>query len=133
MTTTSSTTAPSIATSSSSAPQPITAYYHMSGSPINQQHTEDSWWRRPESLIAIMGMALTGVIGYFTSAWTVKDSISQLTSQVSVLQEKVTNVSEKITELKASTNGIPVIEKEIAVIQTKLETQSKTIDGLHKK
>jgi len=133
MTTPPSNTAPSITTGSSSAPQPTTAYYPLPGIPPTNQHIEDSWWRRPESLIAIMGMALTGVIGYFTSAWTVKDSISQLTSHVSVLQEKVTHVSEKVTELKTSTNGIPAIEKEIAVIQTKLETQSKTIDGMHKK
>jgi hypothetical protein len=50
-----------------------------------------------------------------------------------VLQEKVAHVSEKVVELKASTNGIPALEKEIAVIQTKLETQSKAIDGIHKK
>jgi hypothetical protein len=134
MTAPSSTTAPSIATGSSSAPQPTAAYYYpLTGISTAQHHNEDSWWRRPESLIAVMGMALTGVIGYFASAWTVKDSISQLTSQVSVLQEKVAHVSEKVVELKASTNGIPALEKEIAVIQTKLETQSKAIDGIHKK
>ncbi|SFU32397.1 hypothetical protein SAMN05216339_101342 [Nitrosomonas eutropha] len=117
---------------SSSSPGPIGA---VPPTPLvgTQGNSEDSWWKKPEALIAMMGMALTGVIGYFSSSWTVKESVSRLSSNVSVLAERVNNLSDRVSEAKSSSASVPSIERDIAVIQVKIEANAKAIEELRQK
>ena len=82
-----------------------------------------------------MGMALTGVVGYFSSMWSVKDSIASVKDSVnhvaagqSVLEERVTNLIGKVDDMKSSARRIADLERDLAVIQVKVERHDTTLD-----
>lgn len=95
-----------------------------------RQSNEDkiSWWQRPEAIIALMGMALTGVIGYFSAVITMKDSISLNTSKINVIEEQIKNAEWKLSNINNDVAKIHSLEKEVAVLQTKVESNSKDIE-----
>lgn len=103
--------------------------------PANGGTSQENFWLRPEVLITLMGMALTGVVGYFSSMWSVKDSIASVKDSVnhvaagqSVLEERVTNLIGKVDDMKSSARRIADLERDLAVIQVKVERHDTTLD-----
>ena len=127
----SSTGAPIPSDSSSLSQNPFQNFQQV----VHRPSIDDkiSWWQRPEAIIALMGMALTGVIGYFSAVITMKDSISSNSSKINVIEEQIKNAEWKLSNINNDIAKIHTIEREIAVLQTKVESNSKDIEKNTKK
>lgn len=122
-----STTGAPLPSDSSSVP-PIPPQYHGQSMSSTNEEGRMHWWQKPETVIAIMGMALTGVIGYFSAVLPLKDSISSNTSKINVIEEQIKNIDWKLTNTNNDISKIHLIEKDVAVLQTKVESNSKDIE-----
>lgn len=101
--------------SSSTSPYAPTLYPALSYQPAQPA---EKWWHGKEFFLMIFGMAFTGVSGYFAAQWTLKESITTLQSQVQILAERV-------SVMRPAVDSIPVMQKDIAVLETKLQAITK--------
>jgi hypothetical protein len=78
--------------------------------------------------ILIVSMILTGVIGYFSSLMAVKDDIAKNREGISVAGEKISNIDSGMAELKTSVKAIEAINRNVVVLEVKIESLSRQLD-----
>lgn len=123
----SSTTPPYSSTSSSSTPTaPQNYFQQQSQTPNDNGSSGGVEWN--QWAILLVGMALTGIIGYFSSLMAVKDDIAKNREGISVSGERINNISSEIEELKTSVKVVENIHRSIGVLEVKVENISKELD-----
>lgn len=121
-----STTPPYANTSSSSTVTPPQNYIPQPSAtvPNGNGHTIDfnSWG------VLLVSMALTGVIGYFSSLISVKSDIAENKKDISVAIEKINSIESHLSEVKSSVLPVNSLERKVDVLDVKLQHLEKTID-----
>ena len=87
----------------------------------NPIQSNEHWWQKPETVIAIMGMALTGVVGYFSATLPIRDAISDNLSRVKVIEAKISHLERALQDNKKYSEIVQNVDKEVAVIKVELE------------
>jgi len=81
----------------------------------------ESWWKKPEAIIMFMGMILTGIIGYFTATFTLKDNIANNFSKISVIETKILHIEKSIDDTKKTSELAQKLERDLAVVQSRID------------
>lgn len=73
-------------------------------------------------------MALTGVIGYFSSLISVKSDIAENKKDISVAVEKINHIESNVSDIKDSVLPVNNLERKVDVLDVKLQHLEKIID-----
>lgn len=125
MTNTSTTPPYANASSSSTATPPQNYVFQPSvATPNGNGHSIDfnSWG------VLLVSMALTGVIGYFSSLISVKSDIAENKKDISVAVEKINHIESNMSDVKSSVLPVNDLERKVDVLNVKLQHLEKTID-----
>ncbi|WP_144203228.1 hypothetical protein [Shewanella sp. KCT] len=121
-----STTPPYANTSSSSTATPAQNYIQPQSPalPSGSSHSFDfnSWG------VLLVSMALTGVIGYFSSLISVKTDIAENKKEISVAVEKIKSIESDVSDVKSSVLSVNTLERKVDVLDVKLQHLEKAID-----
>lgn len=69
--------------------------------------------------VPLAGMAMTGIIGFFSAILPLKDDINSNKTDISVAQKDIDNIKENFQKLETSVNKIPEMQIGIAVLSDK--------------
>lgn len=86
------------------------------------------WWQKPETVIALMGMALTGVIGYFSAVLPLRDAISENLSRIKIAETKISHIEVGMKELKDSGELARQLDKDVAVLGAQVSRLNKEME-----
>lgn len=86
---------------------------------------EGVWWKSHQTLLTIFSLILGGVVGFFTSQWAVKDAISALQTNLSIVTERVSFLSSRMVDINEATSSLSKIQRDLAVIETKVNQMER--------
>lgn len=115
----SSATAPQSVPPSSSASPFVSGY---TPAYVPAPHEKQNFFSSAEFWVLIIGMIISGVVGYFSSQQALKESIASLQGQVNVLSERVSGI-------KPASDAVPNLQKDVAVLEAKLQALAKEVSS----
>ncbi|MGF1903442.1 hypothetical protein [Aliivibrio sifiae] len=98
-------------------------------SPQTQSSPESITSRFNTSDFMILGisMALTGVIGFFSSLIAVNSDIADNKNEISITAEKLNHIADKLNNTEGDLDKLEYVHKNLAVIDMKINHIEKSI------
>jgi len=72
-------------------------------------------------VILLIGMAFTGVLGYFSAVFALKDDISNNSSSIDVLKNEYKHFGNNLKELQKENDAVNDIKSDVSAIKAKIE------------
>lgn len=123
-TTSTPTTPPYVGTTQSNTPPP---QYSPAPQPT-QGMSNNAGINWVDWLPAIVGMILTGIVGYFSSLISVKSEIAENKEHISVVETKVENINNTINDNKEDLKSINSISQKVAVIEVRTSALETSVN-----
>ena len=124
--TSTSTTPPYSGAITSSTPTPPQNY--MMSPPAAPPNNSSSQFNISDWVILLISMALTGVIGFFSSLIAVKADIAENKKEISVAFERIKHNQLETSGIKDSLRNLNSVDSRVSVLDTKIQNLERVFD-----
>ena len=121
------TTPPYSSAQSSSTPTPSQQYIQPQA-PSAPIQKEEPRFNFNDWAILLVGMALTGLIGYFSSLMAVKSDIAENNKDISVSAEKITQITSELSDVKKNLTEVNIIQRKTDELSFRVHALEKNVE-----
>ena len=126
-------TTPAYSGTTSTNTPPMYTPHQSTQSPALNQSSKTREIDYIEWLPVILGIVISGIVGYFMILMTVKDQIAENKQHISVVESQFENMKNDISDSKSDLKLIPELSKSNAVLEVKIENLENQINKKYNK